>query len=459
MDQDKLTNPFLNRLATRFSAAGHRLYLVGGVVRDVLAGRPPGDMDLATEAAPDAIKRIAAQARPGSIYAVGEKFGTVGVVAGDHTFEITTFRTGADSALLPPPPETAIPADLYTDLAHRDFTINAMALDLATGTLYDPFGGRQDLEAGLIRGVGDPAARFREDPLRMLRAVRLAVQFGYRLDPATRQAAQAEAPLLANVAWERKAAELNRIILVKKPSVGIRLLDDLGLLREVLPEMMPMHGMVQGPVHYKDVYEHTLLVVDRTEPDLILRWAALLHDIAKPRTYSVQDGQVHFFGHDVIGAHMARDILTRLRQPHDLIVQVEQLVAQHLRIALYDETWTDGAVRRFLRETAPVTERLIALARADVTSAQPRRVAAAAAKVDELLRRRAELEAQEEVAKIHSPLDGNELMALFNRPPGPWIRPLKDYLLNLVLDGQLAQDDVATATDLAHAWMAEHTES
>ncbi len=458
MDQNTLTNPFLTRLAARFQAAAYRLYLVGGVVRDVLARRLPGDMDLATDAPPDEIKRIAAQARPASIYAAGEKFGTVGVIAGDHAYEITTFRTGPDEAMLTPPPGSDIPADLYTDLAHRDFTINALALDLAHGTLYDPFGGRQDLEAGLVRGVADPGARFREDPLRLLRAVRLAVQFGYRIDPATRQAANAEAPLLANVAWERKAAELNRIIMVKKPSVGIRLLDELSLLREVLPEMMPMHGMAQGPFHYKDVYEHTLMVLDRTEPDLILRWAALLHDIAKPRTFSVQDGQVHFFGHEVIGAHMARDILTRLRQPHDLIVQVEQLVAQHLRIALYDETWTDGAVRRFLRETAPVTDRLIQLARADVTSAQPRRVAAAAAKVDELLRRCAEIQAQEEVAKIHSPLDGNDLMALFNRPPGPWIRPLKDYLLNLVLDGQLAQDDVATATDLARTWMAEHAD-
>jgi poly(A) polymerase len=466
MDRNQLHNPFLDRLTERFAAAGHRLYLVGGVVRDVLAGHPPGDMDLATDAPVEAIKRLAAKARPQTIYAVGEKFGTVGVIAGEHSYEITTFRRppGGEPPPMPPPGDPT-PPDLYADLAYRDFTMNALAYDLATAMLYDPFDGRADLAERIVRGVGDPAARFAEDPQRMLRAVRLAVQIGGWLDLETRAAATALAPLLATVAWERKAAEMNRILMAPRPSPGIRLLDDLGLLAQVIPEITPMHGMAQGPYHYKDVYEHTLQVVDRAaqlddpaHPDLILRWAALLHDIAKPRTFSVQDGEVHFFGHEVIGAHMAREILIRLRQPQEVIAQVEQLVAQHLRIGLYDDSWTDGAVRRFIRESAPVTERLIALARADVTSANPRRVAAAGARVDALMARCAAIEAQEEVAKIKSPLDGNELMALFDRPPGPWIRPLKDYLLNLVLDGQPAQDDVATATTLARAWIAEHDE-
>src|SRR5579859_1649649 len=405
IDPAKIHNPFLDRLAARFAAGGHRLYLVGGAVRDLLAGQPAGDMDLTTDAPVDAIKRLAAAARAASVYPIGEKFGTIGVLAGGHTYEITTFRAATGAVAPLPAGEAALPADLYVDLAHRDFTINAMAYQLADGPLYDPFAGRQDLAAGLIRGVGDPAARFQDDPLRLLRAVRLAIQFGFRLDPATRTAAAATAPLLGVVAWERKAAELNRILLSPQPSVGIRLLDDLGLLAQVLPEMMPMHGMAQGPVHYKDVYEHTLLVVDRTAPRLILRWAALLHDIAKPRTYSLQHGEVHFYGHEVVGARMAREILTRLRQPQEVVAQVEQLVAQHLRIALYDETWTDGAVRRFIRESIPVTEDLIALARADVTSANPRNVAAAAARVAGLLARCRAIEAQEEVAKIKSPLD------------------------------------------------------
>ncbi len=458
IDIAQFHNPFLDKLTARFAAAGHRLYLVGGVVRDVAAGRAAGEIDGATDAPVATIRRLVQALRPSSLYAVGEKFGTIGLTAAGRPYEITTFRTPPDGNGPAPPPGSDIAPDLYADLALRDFTINALAYDPQADRLYDPFVGLADLAAGVIRGVGDPAARFAEDPLRLLRAVRLALRYSFALDPATRVAMAAGARDLERVAWERKAAEMNHILSEPKPSPGLRLLDATGLLGQVLPEMMPMHGMQQGP-RYKDVFEHTLQVVDRAaaaDPppaDLTLRWAALLHDIAKPRTFSVQDGEVHFHGHEVVGARMARDILIRFRQPGELIDHVEQLVAQHLRIGLYDSSWTDGAVRRFVRESIPVTDRLIALARADVTSANLRRVAAAAGRVDALLTRCATLEAQEEIAKIKSPLDGVELMALFNRPPGPWIRPLKDYLLGLVLDGHLAQDDQATATALARTWM------
>jgi poly(A) polymerase len=443
----------LTRLDRAFAAAGHRLYLVGGAVRDSLRGWHGGDADLTTGATPNEVKAILARARLGSIYAVGEKFGTIGLASGGRLYEITTFRAAPES---PPPGAGTVPPDLYGDLAHRDFTINAMARDLRTDQLYDPFGGQADLQAGVIRAVGEAAARFLEDPLRLLRAVRLSTQLSCAVEPNTQAAMRALAPRLEGVAHERIAQELNKTLLAAKPSPAIRLLDTTGLLAYTLPEILPMHGMEQGPVHYKDVYEHTLIVLDRTAPDLILRWAALLHDIAKPRTYSVQDGEVHFFGHEVIGAHMARDILTRLRQPLEMIDQVRQLVEQHLRIGLYDASWTDGAVRRFIRETVPVTERLVALARADVTTANPRKVREAQAKADTLLARCQELVAREEVEKIKSPLDGNELMAMFDRPPGPWIRDVKDYLLNLVLDGALGQDDKAQATDLARAFVAAH---
>jgi poly(A) polymerase len=443
----------LPRLNRAFQAAGHRLYLVGGAVRDSLRGWHGGDADLATAATPAEVKSILARARLGTVYAVGEKFGTIGLASGDRIYEITTFRAAPES---PPPAAGDVPPDLYGDLAHRDFTINAMARDLHSDALYDPFGGQADLQAGIIRGVGEAAARFSEDPLRLLRAVRLATQLGCTIEPNTQAAMRALAPRLEPVARERVAQELNKMLVSEQPSRGLRLLDATGLLEYTLPEILPMHGMEQGPVHYKDVYEHTLLVVDRTAPDLILRWAALLHDIAKPRTYSVQNGEVHFFGHEVIGSHMARDILTRLRQPLEMIDHVRQLVEQHLRIGLYDASWTDGAVRRFIRETAPVTERLFALARADVTSANPRKVREAMARTDTLLARCEALLAQEEVEKIKSPLDGNELMAMFARPPGPWIRDVKEYLLNLVLDGALGQEDKEQATELARAFVAAH---
>ncbi len=442
----------LPRLDAAFAKAGHRLYLVGGAVRDSLRGwQHTGDSDLATAASPTEVKSILTRARLGSLYAVGEKFGTIGLASNDRIYEITTFRAAPES---PPPGAEDVPADLYGDLLHRDFTINAMARDLRTDQLYDPFGGQTDLQAGIIRGVGEAAARFLEDPLRLLRAVRLATQFGFTVEANTQAAMRECAPRLEGVARERVAQELNKMFVAEKASPGIRLIDTSGLLPYTLPEILPMHGMEQGPVHYKDVYEHTLLVLDRTAPDLILRWAALLHDIAKPRTYSVQNGEVHFFGHEVIGAHMARDILTRLRQPADLIDQVRQLVEQHLRIGLYDPGWTDGAVRRFIRETVPVTERLFALSRADVTTANPRKVREAVARADTLLARCEALLAQEEVAKIQSPLDGNDLMAMFSRPPGPWIRDVKDYLLNLVLDGALAQEDKEQAATLARAFVA-----
>jgi len=364
------------------------------------------------------------------------------------TVEVTTFRSQEDVQ-----PEGGAVAALYTDLAHRDFTVNAIARDLHTGELHDPYEGQLDIKHYLIRATGDPEERFREDPLRMLRAVRMAAELGFHIDRPTQAAIRELAPLLDDVARERVGAELNRMLLTEPPSEAISLLDSLGLLAYTIPEMLQMHEMERGPHHYKEVYPHTLKVLDRVEADLVLRWAALLHDVAKPATYGITNGEVHFFGHEKLGARMARDILTRLRQPAELIDQVTQLVSEHLRIGVYDETWTDGAVRRFLRETAPITERLFALSRADITSQRPQRVAAALGKIELLYERCEQIKAQEEVEKITSPLDGNELMEIFGGQPGPWIGRVKGYLLGLVLDGQLAQDDKVEAEKLARAYL------
>lgn len=440
---------FLDRLAHNFADAGYSLYLVGGSVRDSIMGRPTHDIDLATDAPVSAIKAALEAARPTSIYTLGQKFGTVGAVVGDTTVEITTFRS--QEAVPPGDPLAA----LYADLAHRDFTINAIARDLANGTLYDPYEGDLDIRHHLIRAVGDPEERFREDPLRMLRAVRLASELGFFIDRQTRKAIHRLGHLMRGVAYERIGDEMDRLLMAEPPSEGINELDNLGLLEYTVPEMLQMHEMERGPYHYKEVYPHTLKVLDRTPPDLILRWAGLLHDIAKPATYSVSDGEVHFFGHDRLGARMAHDILTRLHRPAELIEPVEQLVAEHLRIGVYDPGWTDGAVRRFLRETAPVTERLFALSRADITSQRASRVAAALARVDSLYERCEHIKAQEDVEKLASPLDGHELMRIFGGQPGPWIGKVKDYLLGLVLDGELAQDDKEAAERLARQYLSE----
>ena len=443
---------FLDRLTLAAAESGYRLYLVGGSVRDQIMGRPVHDFDLATSAPVSVIKAMLEAAGPDSTYTLGEKFGTIGAVVGGVTVEVTTFRAQEG---VPPGDEGAA---LRADLAHRDFTVNAIARDLHSGELHDPFDGQLDIKHKLVRAVGRAEDRFIEDPLRILRAVRIAAELEFFLDQEAKLAARALGDMLEGVAWERIGDELDRMMVAPVPSEAINGLDALDLLEHTIPELLQMHEMERGPHHYKEVYPHTMKVLDRTAPDLVLRWAALLHDIAKPATYSVTDGEVHFFGHEKLGARMAREILTRLRRPADLIEQVAQLVAEHLRIGVYDESWTDGAVRRFLRETAPITDRLFALSRADITSQRPQRVAAALAKVEALARRCEEIQAEEDVEKLHSPLDGHDLMRIFGGQPGRWIGQVKDYLLGLVLEGQLSQDNTEEGERLAREYLAAHPE-
>jgi poly(A) polymerase len=457
---------FLDRLTRKAAEGGYKLYLVGGSVRDQLMGRQTHDFDLTTDAPVSVIRAMLEASGPDSIYALGEKFGTISAIVGDATVEITTFRAQdeGNSELLITNSESSNPKSkvqnpkLLADLAHRDFTINAIARDLNTGELHDPFEGQLHIKQQLIQAVGDPEERFLEDPLRMLRAVRLAVELDFFIERETKKAIRRLAHLLQNVSWERIGDELDRILLSPMPSEGINGLDTLGLLPYTIPELLEMHEMERGPYHYKEVYPHTMKVLDRTPPDLILRWAALLHDIAKPATYSVVDGEVHFFGHDKLGAKMARGILTRLRRPAEVVEPVVQLVSEHLRIGVYDETWTDGAVRRFMRETALITERLFVLSRADITSQRAQRVAAALARVDALYQRCEEIRAQEDVEKLHSPLDGHDLMRIFGGQPGRWIGQIKDYLLGLVLDGVLSQDDKEEGERLAREYVEQHPE-
>jgi poly(A) polymerase len=444
---------FLDRLTQAAASAGHRLYLVGGSVRDSLMGRPTHDLDLTTDAPVAAIKQMLESAGADAVYGLGEKFGTMVAIAAGVKVEITTFRSQEEVQGRQDPH-----AALHTDLAHRDFTINAIARDLHTGDLHDPHNGELDITHQLIRAVGSPEERFREDPLRLLRAVRFGAELGFFIERDTKEAIRAFAHLLDNVAHERVGDEMERLLVTERPGDAIDMLDNVGLLPYIIPELMQMHDMERGPHHYKEVYPHTLKVVDRTEADLVLRWAALLHDIAKPATYGVTNGEVHFFGHERLGARMARDILSRLKRPQEVIDQVVQLVAEHLRIGVYDESWTDGAVRRFLRETAPITECLFALSRADITSQRPQRVAAALARVEALYERCQEIRAQEDVEKLASPLNGDELMALFGGKPGRWIGQVKDYLLGLVLDGDLGKDDKGEAERLARDYVETHPE-
>jgi len=447
----------LQRLDQAFKSAGKSLYLVGGSVRDALLGRPNTDYDFTTDAHPEEIRRLLSSVRPENVFAVGEKFGTICATIEGHEVQVTAYR-GEVYNPRSRKPEVTFGVSLRQDLARRDFTINAMAQDIASGELVDPFGGRDDLANGLVRAVGDPAERFAEDPLRLLRAVRFVTTLTFTIQGATRDAVRAQAAELANISRERVAEEMNKILLSEQPSRGLRLLVELDLLRQIIPEALPMAEIkTRADRRHKDIWGHVLQVVDRAPPTLELRWAALLHDIAKPATYSYRDGEVHFFGHEALGAQWARDIMTRLHYDRATVERVSNLVGMHMRINTYGD-WTDGAVRRFMREAGDQLPALFDLSRADITSHRFERVQAVLATVDSLEQRCRELEAQAEIAKMRPPLDGNELMAIFGRPPGPWLGRLKAYLLDLVLDGELDQDDKATGEERARAFLAEHPE-
>ncbi|MCC7370834.1 MAG: HD domain-containing protein [Chloroflexi bacterium] len=454
-----LASPPIPALAAAFGAADRDLYVVGGSVRDLLLGHPPLDLDFTTNARPAEVKRLLTRARADHIFAVGERFGTIGGVFGEHVVEITTYRSEAYEAGSRKP-QVEFGDSLDGDLSRRDFTINAMAIHADSGDLVDPFSGREDLGARLVRAVGSPADRFRDDPLRLMRAVRFASRLAFQIEPQTRQAIPPVAEALATISRERVAQELTKILTSRLPGLGLRLLTDLGLMQYIIPEVLAMRGMTQdASYHHKDVYDHTMQVVDQTPNRLTVRWAALLHDIAKPRTRSVENGIVHFLGHETVGAQMAKKILNGLRLDKETIECVSLLVAMHQRANAYEDDWTDGAVRRFVREAGDVLEDLLDLSAADVTSKRPERQRAASWRVSALRERIERLREEEEIEKLASPLDGVELMAMFERPPGPWIRGVKDRLLAAVLDGQLAPDDKEGAAAMARAFVSDAAEA
>jgi poly(A) polymerase len=433
----------VDRLGRVFAENGRRIYLVGGTVRDELLGRPTRDIDLTTDARPPEIKRLVSLVRPEAVFDVGEKFGTIGAILQGNKVEITTFRS-EKYAPRSRKPEVDFGASLEGDLARRDFTINAIARAPITGTLVDPFDGLADLSARLVRAVGNPDERFTEDPLRLLRAVRLATELGFEIESRTQVAIRRDAPALHDISKERIFEELNRILESAAPGRGFRLMTDLGLTREALPELIELKATSQGR-RMKDVFAHTLAVLDRTPQDLVLRWSALLHDIGKPRTFVQDETGVHFPGHEVASEQIARGILGRLRMDQRSTERVSTLIGLHMRANQYEDGWTDGAVRRLIREIGDDLDLLLLLSTADVTSYRQTKVAAAAERVARLRERCTRLQEEENVKAMHSPLDGLELMAMTGRGPGPWIRPIKEHLLDLVIEGKLAMDDKETA--------------
>ena len=335
-----------------------------------------------------------------------------------------------------------------------------MARDPLTDEIIDPFGGQADLASRSIRAVGDaPAQRFADDPLRILRAIRFAAQLDFTIELRTVEAIMSQAETLEKISRERIRDEFNKLLLSPRPLMGLKLAVDMGLMPYIVPEVMELRGVSQRPapaVHTKDVYEHVMRVVQNTPARLITRWAGLLHDIAKPRTRSNENGHVHFFGHEDVGAVMARDILRRLHFDRPFIDDISRIVKLHMRSNAYSPEWTDGAVRRLIMDAGDVLPDLLDLSRADITSYRLDKISRAALRVNELEARCKQLREEAERVPIKSPLDGNELMALFNRPPGVWLKPIKEHLLELVIDGLLAPDDKAGAEEIARHLLAEN---
>lgn len=451
------------RLAAAFAAAGAELYLVGGMVRDLLLERPiPNDLDFATSVPPERTKAILAALPHAGLYDVGEKFGTIGVILpeGEERFdvEITTYRSEAYEPGSRHP-AVAFGERIEDDLSRRDVTVNAIAVDVRTGQIIDPFYGRADLAMGLLRAVGEPDERFAEDPLRLLRVARFVAQLGFAVEAGTLAAMGRQAQTLETISSERILAELTKLLCGDYADHALDVLLETGLLTVAMPELTPLAGAAYGHpgVHReKDLWDHTKRVVMQAPARPPVRWAALLHDAAKPLTRSVdQRGEVHFFGHERVGADLAGVLLKRLKADKHTQQNVRRLVDLHLRPAGYDAaTWTDSAVRRLALEAGGVLHDLLDLAAADVTSGRAHKQRAAAVRVQGLRDHIARLEAAQALAELQSPLDGNELMAMFDRPPGRWIAEIKDHLRELVIDGDLAPDDKARATEIARELMA-----
>lgn len=451
----------LSALQASFAADGAQIALVGGPVRDLLLGRDVTDLDLTTDAVPERIRRLGDAAGASSSYDIGERFGTIGFVFDvaeqpPVVVEITTYRAEhyPDESRHP---EVTFGTSLIDDLSRRDFTINAMAIDLASGELIDPFEGQIDLHQARLRAVGDPPARFQEDPLRLLRAARFVGQLGVFIDPQTKAAITELAPELRRISRERIYAELTRTLCGEFASHGLEVLLDTGLFQIAMPELAPLaaEAEVERTIHReKDLWEHTLRVVDKTPARPVVRWAALLHDAAKPHTRSVSpDGQIHFFGHERVGAEIAERLLRRLGADRHTVTSVARLVALHLRPAAYDIDWTDSAIRRLMLEAGDELEDLLDLTASDITSANERKIKQASRLMTSLRTRIARLQEEHALAELQSPLDGNALMELFQQPPGRWIADVKHHLRELVIDGELEPGDTERAREIAREFL------
>ncbi|MGO1053835.1 CCA tRNA nucleotidyltransferase [Crossiella sp. CA198] len=442
--------PVADELAQRFAAAGHRLYLVGGSVRDALLGRPLTDLDFTTDARPEQVRALLTGWAE-AIWDTGIAFGTLGAVKHGATVEITTFR--ADSYdRVGRNPEVVFGETIEADLVRRDFTVNAMAVQLPAKTFVDPHDGAAALVARMLDTPATPEESFADDPLRMLRACRFVAQLGFEVAPRVLTAMRAMAGEIQRITAERVQAELSKLLCGAQPRRGLELLVDTGLAEFVLPEVPAMRLAIDEHHQHKDVYQHSLVVLEQAialedpdnSPDLVLRLAALLHDIGKPDTRRFEPGGgVSFHHHEVVGAKMARKRLRALKYSKEITEAVAQLVYLHLRFHGYGKgEWTDSAVRRYVTDAGPMLSRLHKLVRADCTTRNKRKAAALQRTYDDLEVRIDRIAAEEDLRRVRPDLDGNAIMELLGLPPGPLVGKAWTFLKELRLDrGPLAPEE------------------
>ncbi|MGV9883950.1 CCA tRNA nucleotidyltransferase [Streptomyces sp. NPDC003006] len=453
-------SPVADDLARRFQEAGFSLALVGGSVRDALLGRLGNDLDFTTDARPEDVLKIV---RPwaDAVWEVGIAFGTVGCQKEGYQIEVTTYRSEAYDRTSRKP-EVSYGDSIEEDLVRRDFTVNAMAVALPQKEFVDPHGGLEDLSERVLRTPGTPEESFSDDPLRMMRAARFAAQLDFEVAPEVVAAMKAMAERIDIVSAERVRDELNKLIVSAYPRKGLALLVDTGLAARVLPELPALRLERDEHHRHKDVYDHSLIVLEQAMaletdgPDLTLRLAALLHDIGKPRTRRFEsDGRVSFHHHEVVGAKMVKKRMMALKYSNELVKDVSRLVELHLRFHGYGTgEWTDSAVRRYVRDAGPLLERLHKLTRSDCTTRNKRKANALSRAYDGLEERISRLQEQEELDSIRPDLDGNDIMQVLDVGPGPAIGKAYKFLLELRLENGPMERDAAVAA-LKEWWASQ----
>ena len=432
--------PFLKELSNLYAKNGFQIYLVGGAVRDGILGIETKDFDFTTNASSeDSIKML--NKNDYKTTEIGRAFGTIETTVGDYSIHITTYREdkyNKDSRK----PEIKTSGELETDLSRRDFTVNAIAYDINNNEIIDPHGGLKDLSEGLIRTPDTADISFSDDPLRMLRACRFVSTHGFTPNNELFKAISKNVERIEIVSTERIRDEFTKLLTGKEPSLGLKAFVESGLSELIMPELNELKIEVDPKHHHKDVYEHTMVVLDRVSPTLVSRMSALLHDIGKPKTKGIENGKVHFRHHEVVGAKMSKKILKRLKYDNETIKKVSLLVENHLRPHTFKMGWTDSAVRRYIIDAGGLLEELNDLVRADITTKNKAKYEEINKYLDEMEERIREVAEKEELSKLRPPISGDEIMDMFDLEPGPSVGVIMKALYEQrINDGEVSKEE------------------